>query len=84
MRPLLNAPDTRLTTLQTEEEDSSVYNYSYGDDPEDATEYDNLLKHHHVRMYSAVEVFLKKYLIFHLLGIEYFTTKIGIKSSKLL
>ena len=59
MRPLLNAPDTRLTTLQTEEEeDSSVYNYTCGDDPEDATEYDNLLKHHHVCMYCAMDVFL--------------------------
>ena len=56
MRPLLNAPDTRLTTLQTEEEeDGNVYHYSGGDDPEDATEYDNLLKNHHVCMHCAVE-----------------------------
>ena len=59
MRPLLNAPDTRLTTIKTEEEeDSSVYNYSCGDDPEDGTEYDYLLMHRHVCMYCAVEVFL--------------------------
>ena len=46
MRPILNAPDTRLTTLQTEdEEDTTVYNYTYGDDPEDVTEYDRLLIH---------------------------------------
>ena len=49
MRPLLNAPDTRLTTLPTEEdEDSNVYHYGGGDDPEDATEYDNLLQNRHV------------------------------------
>ena len=55
MRPLLNAPDTRLTTLQTEEEeDSNVYCYSGGDDPEDATEYDTLLKHRQVCMCTCV------------------------------
>ena len=43
MRPLLNAPDTRLTTLQIEEEESSLYNSSFGDDP-DYAESENLLR----------------------------------------
>ena len=34
MRPLLNAPDTRLTTLQAEEEEKSLVNQNFGDDPQ--------------------------------------------------
>lgn len=67
MRPLLNAPETRLTTLQTEEKESSLYNSSFGDDPE-YVESDSLLRNEvcNCNLFGPVHEIVKLFISIHI------------------